>query len=558
MPQSMIDFPSLDFTPPPDTDERGPSDKRAASLPIYTLDLETDPFKMGRYPIPFCAGLYTGDVFHSTWGPDCVDRIFEVIANLPPGIIYIHNGGKFDLFYMMKFVLGHPALIINGRIVRTYTKSRHATKPHEIRDSYAIMPFALDKYQKTKIDYNLFEKEVREQNRDEILSYLRDDCVYLYELCSEFYKRFGNKLTIGATSMGELRKLHTFEKLGPITDKEIRDHYYYGGRVQCFQRGILKGRWKVYDVNSMYPFAMRNFLHPVDTPEAETRTIRKSTCFISAWGKNYGAFPTRTKNGLRFDIESGLFHVSIHEWHAAQSSGLFVPLKIQKCINFRHRNSFAEFVDTFYELRNKAKDTNDSFGTLFYKYVLNSAYGKFAQNSAKYMEYAITDGTVNLEGQNWQPYSIDSLSNRAAETYIIWKRRPVNEVARMYNVATGASITGAARAILMEAIAKADTPIYCDTDSIICKHLDVSKSDGELGAWKLEAKADVACIAMKKLYALFLKGECVKQANKGVRITPAEIRKVAQGEEITYNRAAPSYHLDGTHSFITRRISMKG
>lgn len=550
---SDFDFASLDFVVPIDEDT---APRKMKSVPIYTLDLETDPFLAGRYPQPFCAGLYDGCEFRSTWGADCVERMFDIIADLPPGLIYMHNGGRFDIFFMMPYITGFPALIINGRIVRTYTKSK-AKKPHEIRDSFAIMPFGLGKYKKDEIDYNTFEADVRENHKHEILSYLKGDCVYLHELCVAFVDMFGPKLTIGSTSMKELRKLHTFENLGPLCDEDIRSQFYYGGRVECFKKGILPGEWKVYDVNSMYPFSMKNFLHPIDTPEAETRKVRKTTSFITVEGKNYGAFPVRTKQGLRFDIDRGTFHVSIHEWEAALRNNLFEPTRIIRCINFRNRNTFAEFVDTFYQRRNEAKASGDDIHSLFYKFVLNSAYGKFAQNSARYKEYTVTDGSVNLTPLGWTPFTVDSVDSTVAKTYIIWQRKPQDEIARMYNVATGASITGAARSILIDALAKADEPIYCDTDSIVCKNLPgVPHDANELGAWKLEANADLACIGGKKLYALFKDGQCVKQANKGVKITADEIKAVCSGAVVESKRNAPSFHLDGSHSFITRRVRM--
>lgn len=550
-----FDFTSLNFDVPPDTDEVSVDFSR---VPIYTSDLETDPFRYGRYPMPFVAGFFDGTDYQYFWGVDCIDRMFAMIANLPPGIIYFHNGGRFDIYYCMKHIIGYPALIINGRIVVARCKSLNPKKPHEIRDSYAIMPFSLSKYKKDEIDITHLEKNVRTKYKSEIIRYLKGDCTYLYELCSAFVKMFGPKITVGSTAMGELKKFHSFENLGKTCDTDIRSQYYYGGRVECFQRGILSGKWKVYDVNSMYPSVMKNFLHPVDTPEADTVKIRKSTCFITAEGKNYGAFPTRQKNGgLRFDIDRGIFHVTIHEWETALRHNLFEPTKIRRCINFRNRISFAEFVDSFYVKRNEAKIAGDDIHALFYKYILNSAYGKFAQNPDKYNEYTITDATVNLESSGWRANSIESVDSTATNSYIIWQRKPVKQHAKMFNVATGASITGASRSVLLDAIAKADTPIYCDTDSLICKGLTgVNLDETELGAWKLEATANEACIAGKKLYALFNKGVTVKQANKGVKITAQEIKDVCRGVVIQSQRDAPSFHLDGSHTFIKRKVRM--
>ena len=564
-------FDSMVWDVPADTDE----ETHAHELkPIYTADLETDPFIYGRIPKAFCSGFYDGTTYRETWGKNCIAEMLEQFYNVPPGIIYFHNGGKFDFYFFLSHFIGNPLMIINGRIIKA--KLKCATGYHEIRDSLAILPFALKNYKKDEIDYNKFEEDVREQHKTEILEYLKDDCIYLHELCSAFNSMFGPKLTIGGTSMKELKKVHRFECLGPITDSAIRKDYYYGGRVQCFETGIIKGNWKVYDVNSMYPFVMRDFLHPVGLPEGDTKKIRSTTCFISAEGKNYGAFPQRTKEGLRFDIEDGIFHVSIHEWETAIRHDLFKPQRILRCINFRDRATFETFVTKFYNLRNEAKNLGDDIHSLFYKYILNSAYGKFAQNPEGYFDYEITTGDETMD-EPWSMHLIFDAMGESENGYIIWKKP--SAIYTRYNVATACSITGAARSVLLEAIAQAKHPIYCDTDSIVCESMDVPNDSKTLGAWKLEAEAHTACIAGKKLYALFsnscpdckksvqCKGDCrhpfhkdgcVKQANKGVRISANDIQDICNGGNVEWFNAAPSFKLDGDHRFIHRNIEMRG
>lgn len=588
-----FDWSELDFDIP--DEEETP--KRDFDKPIYTVDAETLKFLHGRFPVPFVFGIWDGATFRHTWGKNCIDDLIELLTKLPPGTIYMHNGGRFDLFYFMRVIFGRKCLIINNRVVRAYMPCDGGF--HEIRDSYAIMPFPLAAYKKDEIDYDKFEEHVRDFYKDEILDYLKGDCIYLHDLCTAFIKMFGPKLTVGSAGIKELKKVHTFEPLGEMTDEDIRSRYFYGGRVEFFKQGILHGNWKVYDVNSMYPAVMRNYEHPIEMPEIHTQKIRSTTCFVTAEGKNYGAFPKRTKDGLRFDIEDGIFSVTIHEWNTAMRLCLFEPRKIIRCDNFRRRGTFAEFVDKFHGLRKAAKDSGDDIGSLLYKYALNSTYGKFAQNNKNLFEYIIDGPMSNYleyypEGHeragaicddSWIPASvpIDSIvhSSLADIDYIMWKK-PAQPFSR-YNVATGASITGAARSILMEAIAKADTPIYCDTDSIICKNLDGVEIDpSKLGAWKLEARAHTAMIARRKLYALmgddcpgcecpkdaagmskgkpckhnFHKTGCVKLASKGVKITHEDIRDVCLGKTVTYKRDAPSFKFDGSHQFITRRIRL--
>lgn len=156
----------------------------------------------------------------------------------------------------------------------------------------------------------------------------------------------------------------------------------------------------------------------------------------------------------------------------------------------------------------------------------------------------------------------------------MWKR-PVDELDKaraIMNVATGASITSAARAELLHGIARAERPIYCDTDSLVCRDLDMP--DGaELGAWKHEGDATEAAIAGRKLYALW--GEesadpveaasrvkawgdprCIKLASKGVRLQAGSIREVAMGKVIRWKAEAPTFNVAGGHFYLERDVRM--
>lgn len=565
----MFDFPTIDFQVPLLEEE---PERHFIDRPIYTLDCETDPFRYAKVVMPFVWGFYDGTEFRHWWGPDCTAKMLEYLASIPPGIIYMHNGGKFDIYFLIETVLGYrPAFIVNRRIVRAYMRPEYGR--HELRDSYAIMPFAFaETGEKKSIDYDWFEPELREAYRDRIVEYLEPDVIALHQYVSNFLMMFGNKLTIGSVAMQRLRQHCPFEKLGPTLDADIRKHYYYGGRVECLQRGILSGPWKVYDVNSMYPGVMKNFLHPMESPGLETTKIRKDTCFITAEGTNYGAFPQRAKTGgLRFDVEEGIFHVSRHEWDAALDLNLFRPKRILRCINYRHRNNLSQFVDTYYRLRKQAKDSGDPFGTIFYKYVLNSAYGKFAQNPEKYEEWKLDylNSPEPPRGKRTESeWKEGVICDDRKFQFKIWRRDSPDR--DRYNIAVGASITGAARSVLMRAIAKADTPIYCDTDSIICRNLagdGITIDSSILGAWKLEKEnIDTAMIAGRKLYALMKDPkkhgqegpeQCCKTATKGVKLGPHEIKDVCEGRTVLYQQQAPTFRLDGSVSFIERRIKLR-
>lgn len=510
--------------------------------PILTMDFETDPFAHKRDVKPFACGLYDGKDFASIWSSKCAEKMVEHLERLEPSIIYMHNGGKFDIFFLMRW-LHDDMMIINGRIVKA------RLGPHEIRDSFAILPMALKHYKKIDIDITKLERGNREANRAEILEYLRGDCVYLWELVTGFREELGDYLTVGSAAMAQLLKHHPFPRGNSYHDVTFRKRFFFGGRVQCLESGIIDRSLKVYDVNSMYPYVMKNFRHPVSTQSSVSREITKDTGFLIAEGRNvgpYGCFPTRNrKGGIDFTSEQGEFMMSIHEWQAAEELRWFRPTRVIKAFQFDDWDCFDGFVDHFYNARLKAKKNSDRMREIFYKFVLNSAYGKFAQNPEHFSDHVITHG-VRLP-EPWQEKYVYNEGD-----YVIWTKSVTRHT--YYNVCIGASITGAARAVLLRGLASSRKPVYCDTDSIIASDLFTSHDAKELGAWKLEATGDRIAIAGKKLYAMWDKKDVVKIASKGSKISADDILAVARGGVKMYRKDAPTFKLGGETQWIERKI----
>jgi DNA polymerase elongation subunit (family B) len=575
-------------------------------MQLAVLDLETDPFLPGRKPEPFLSGYYDGKTYISIWDDSPAQVIVRTVAMLKqrePSLIYLHNGGRFDVFYFMKHLVPGSIKIINNRIVSCHMGH------HELRDSYAIMPFPLRSYKKDDIDYDWFERENRDSHRDEIVSYLKGDCEYLHELCVTFHAEFGNKLTIGGSSIAQLKTFHAFERSGPRFDTRLRKDFYFGGRNQCFRTGLIVAPVTVYDVNAMYPYVMRDYLHPVGTEINISRAVQDDTAFLTVEGENRGAFPTRTKSGLDFTCPQGRFHVSVHEYRTAVETGAFTCRKIVECYNFTKRETFADYVNHFYFARKAAKASGDKARDLLYKFCLNSSYGKFAQNPENFWDYQLvkrtspcprdpcehcaglgfhnpnchfcwrlnggTDPVSLTKPDKWECKHCNGSGGKwfyswGNEDYTIWAARP--RQAYFLNVATGASITGAARAVLLRGIRAAVDPIYCDTDSIISRghNGELNLSESELGAWKVEAVGDAIAVAGKKLYAVYSAAEpkeksesvkidgrkmwCIKKAHKGARLSGGDILRIAQGASVEYPNPAPSFKLDGSVQWVNRVI----
>ena len=538
---------------------------------LGVIDFETDPFKYGRIPKPFAVGILHEQpsglpCYVYFWGGECVADMVDYFTALSyPLTIYAHNGGRFDFYLMLRY-LQNPIRIIHGRVICA------GFGKHQLRDSWAIIPMPLKAAnKKDSISYEKLEADVREKHRVEILAYLRTDCVSLFELVVAFNARFGPRLTIASTAMRELVALHPQFHQRESHDDMFRP-YYFGGRVECFEFGVINAPLKLYDVNSMYPHAMREFRHPLGagylTP-GRMRLNREgwfidfpgSMYFATVTGWNKGALPMRdadNNGGLSFTATYGVFQTTSHELRAAMQLGLFKVDTILDARVPRNTQTFTTFVDTFVAEKIKAKRTGDPIGERFAKLILNSAYGRFGIDPFEFYDYAIVhyhdDDQRDYVGEGFEPYE----SNRQ---YVIWRRR-TNERALpgegsttrgFADVAIAASITSAARSVLMRAIVGSIRPIYCDTDSIICEGLrGVSFSDTALGAWKLEGTGNRIAIAGKKLYALYNDQVVVKVASKGVKLTGDEITRVALGEQINWKNDAPNFALGGGASFTHR------
>lgn len=544
---------------------------------IAILDFETDPFDAEQNAIvaPFMAVLYS-ECFETQvfWNDDpdalCA-QIVEAIEALPHEFtIYAHNGGKFDYLFLIHRLRGFVSF--KGRGIMAAKIGAH-----ELRDSLHILPMALKNYKKDTFDYTWMLKANRERYRAEIVSYCLADCVYLLQLVSAFIKKFGLKMSIGQAAMAGMKEHYHVKNIGAAMDADLRE-FFFGGRVECIMGlGRFDGPYKLFDVNSMYPRVMAFERHPI----SNEYIFRKGkpgaqTCFIKIECENDGALIGRGENGeTTADIRHGIFNTTIHEYKAAKELGLIRKERIIMCVDNMALSSFDKFVLPRYEARQATKAQIEAmeqagvFGgevydetvreDIFTKLVLNNAYGKFAQNPRRFREYYVTgpderpDPASEMDRAGF-PAPWDVFPEYECATYCIWSRAQAKQ--RFNNVGTAASITGAARAVLLRAMALAVDPIYCDTDSLICRDLPgVELSQTKLGAWKLEAEMSSVLIAGKKLYAARLKSGKEKIRSKGASgLTWKDVETLIAMEAVSTINRGPTLTRTGKQYYIRREI----
>jgi len=570
-----------------------------------TIDCETDPFsvKQGTDIKPFIWGIYTGKDYYK------FDSTLEMVTFVKKKAwnFFAHNGGKFDYIFMLDFMgrvndeYGEKAQtikIINGRISRF--KMGRAT----FYDSYNILPVPQSKMKKDDFEYWKLAKSVRAAHMAEIEAYLRSDCVNLYGFVKAFHDRFNAKITLASTAADQFEMLCAPMPKSNLEYHETFKPFYYGGRVTPFEIGIIKAdktkneEIKIYDINSAYPTAMR-YKHPYGTGlnknvvnigaflpdnngDIEACFIELSCDVLSVNNLNYGCFPVRNKDGIDFPIGKNTFKVTGWEYLAAIKTNAIKDAKILNCWWFTDLMSFEKYVDNFYADKLAAERAGDDVARLFAKLMLNSQYGKFCQDSRRFMDYKIVSAELgykflehgSVNGELFLDMELGE--NEDGEPNVIQKWTQINSYANgmvmieapivkdhtkdgsFYNIATGASITGWVRAFMWESICKVERPLYCDTDSIACFNGDNLELGDKLGQWDCELDGvHKMAIAGKKMYAAFVTGKKSKTACKGVVLTDKQIESVALGNEVQYIKESPVFSIKSSPRMLTRFVNRK-
>lgn len=544
---------------------------------MFTCDAETDPFLHGRIPFPFIWGLYDGKRFNTF---EKTEDFVNVVSPMDI-ILYAHNGGKFDFMYLLPFIRSTKAQIINGRIVSMFLGNC------ELRDSFSIIPEPLRNFgDKREIDYQHLESNVRDQYKEEIHEYLFYDCKILYDACSAYRKAAGTKKTIASNALAYSKKLGINPgKTNARFDKKYRK-FYYGGRTELFGHARTERNIKILDIHSAYPFAMSHdhatgseFTRGDDLSNLTKEEIQRS--FIKIECMSHGAFPKRIsgpEGGLCFPHEYDEYSVTGWEYLVAKEFGLFDHEKIISVRTTDQTINFRDYVEHWYAKKSAIKKSDDPINYTIAKIMMNSLYGKLAQNICKYYDYQIFPGGTPIcedfeldldepmvctkcgkkdSEHGWELatefgqheiHRRSSLYKYKLKFGVEWEARSL-----FNNVATGASITGFTRAHLLRAMCMVgrENVIYCDTDSIICTSgTDISKIpvSERLGDWEIEDDcAPIGHFAGKKLYGIrtskFDKAgkPIFKIASKGSKLDYDKLERIAAGETIEWKNQAPSF-----------------
>jgi lipopolysaccharide biosynthesis glycosyltransferase len=307
-----------------------------------------------------------------------------------------------------------------------------------------------------------FKDYLSDKVTPKLIDACRRDTEIVYDFVSQMLGRYFNlglKIKSTLPSMA-MQYWQTFNRRDlPRLKKETRERFregYYGGRVEVFQFKEISGPIYHYDVNSLYPFVMRENLFPdITGREKQTRNpdfgkYGMAHIDIEIPFNNIPPLPYRSEKEIMFPYGKISGAYCYPEIRKALEDGGKIS-RINWAIEYADAvNPFSDYVETCYGNRLQARNDLDK---TFWKLMMNSLYGKFASNDKLL--------TISKDRE----YTITSAS-------------------RFSNVIWSAYVTAYARLVLLKYLRQAREVFYCDTDSVFTPNqMKVSK---ELGALKLE------------------------------------------------------------------------
>jgi DNA polymerase type B, organellar and viral len=552
---------------------------------IVTFDIETY-VKDGKF-IPFACGWYDGDFIRTYYLTDYKSSyemlllaLTEMLDFNPNAKVYIHNFSNFDYMFIIKVLFENfnvkPYFKDNKVINLIYShKSDDKTKIY-IYDSYLILPSSLRtlaiKYkvsnQKGFFPYNFVNESTLDyigitpdismfngitpeefegvvsytwNLKNEVIRYLELDLKSLYQVMNIFIKDIFNlekvditKLPTNSSIAFKIFRTNYLENsklpiIKGIAHNEMRNAYY-GGVVEVFKNEGID--LKLYDVTSLYPFAMLNDMPTGNMIFSTDPNINNyfgivfvevDTTNLDPKYINYPLLPHKIDGRMYNPLGKWIGWYFSEEVKLAISFGYKITVQYGYTFD-KTPNVFNSFINKYFDI--KAGLSNINMDRITAKLILNSLYGRLGmkpyQDNIEIVDsnraldilskfnvkeqYQITDKLEYLRYENspitgfLELYGKDEYLNFMLD--LDSKNISVNQ-----SLPSAIAITAYARMYMFKIIYKLiDLGIeiyYMDTDSMVVnKAIPLDLIGYKLGQFKLEQEIAHGYFISPKLYAL--------------------------------------------------------
>lgn len=513
-------------------------------MPFYSADFETttseDDCRVWAWG--FCDIEYPDEVKIG----NNISSFMEFLKD-NGGIYYFHNlkfDGNFILFWLFlngykwklnakKLEPGEFTTLISEMgtwysiTIRMFPTSTGLSNKVEIRDSLKIIPLPVAEIPKAygleesklKIDYNEDRPIGHELTEKEIL-YIKADIIIVAKALKFMFDNGQKKLTAASNALNDFKSRFNkkeykrlFPKLNRINDKDIRASYKGGWTyLNPKYKNIDIKEGSVYDVNSMYPWAMKNCLLPYGEPYYFNGEYKENKNyplyvinFVAEFKLKPGKYPSIQIKNSTWYSENEYIEQSLAPTVLTLTSvdyELFLHNYDVDIIEFiggymfkGMYGIFNEYIDYWYGVKSDSKMSGNKGMEKIAKLMLNSLYGKFGSR---------------IDGYSKQPY-FDYENN-----IVRYKKGELEERNGGY-LPIATFITSYCRdKIIRAANTCGERFIYADTDSVHIlgtepvEGMDVD--DYRLGAFKLEET--------------FIRGKFIRQK------TYLEIYKNSRNQEV--------------------------
>lgn len=183
-----------------------------------------------------------------------------------------------------------------------------------------------------------------------------------------------------------------------VTVRALERRAYYGGRFSVFRYGKRSELLRLVDVSSMYPAVMADNLFPCEleySGDGEFNrlllpTIKYDSCIAEVLINTPSpVYPHRVGGLVTYPI--GQFRTTLAgpELELARRSNRIVS--IGKWAQFRLADLFSDYISKFWSLRLDYEKRGDLLYASFCKMLLNCLYGKFAQQTPRWIPASDVD-----------------------------------------------------------------------------------------------------------------------------------------------------------------------
>lgn len=452
---------------------------------------------------------------------------------------YAHAGGLADMVFVLQKLVesrryrvsasfsGSSAIIVHVEDVRWEGtgKERVVARWHFV-DSYWLLRAPLADIaqwigmEKGKVD---FETE----NEMELIEYNRLDCEILWKAIYSFENsilEIGGQLqmTLASCAMYLFRrkylKREVATNLGVNANCRIS---YFGSRVEVIQKRCWSA--KDYDINSSFPHAM-TFPAPGSVKdngrkipksfEAQAEPLFMADCEVEVRDCYLPPLPYRNRGSVFFPTGRWRSWFMGIDLQLLQESGVGRILHVHEVKEFEPFDDLGSYARDLYDRRRKG---TTGFEKIVYKLLLNSLYGKFAENSLK------TSLKINppfTTCPHWPEHPDSSCMDMLFPG--VWLIDDEVEVAHSH-VPISSHITATARRALWRFMMKGRPVYYCDTDGFVTGQ-DFETSE-ELGDLKLVREVKEGVFVAPKVYRLDRKVKAKGFSLRDKRLLPKDTKE---------------------------------